>query len=72
MLLRLLGGRENVKELAAVPGRLLLRLARADMVDDRALEAFGVRGVARTGPECLQVLVLGTADDTAAGLRALL
>jgi PTS system N-acetylglucosamine-specific IIC component len=71
-LLRLLGGRENVKELAAVPGRLLLKLARTDVVDDRALEAFGVRGVARTSAGALQVLVSGAADDTAAGLRALL
>jgi PTS system N-acetylglucosamine-specific IIC component len=71
-LLQLLGGRENVKELAAVPGRLLLKLARTDIVDDRALQAFGARGVARTGADSVHVLVSGPADDTAAGLRALL
>jgi PTS system N-acetylglucosamine-specific IIC component len=71
-LLRLLGGRENVKVLAAVPGRLLLKLGRTDIVDDRALEALGVRGVARPGPGGLQILVVGPVENTAAPLRALL
>jgi PTS system N-acetylglucosamine-specific IIC component len=71
-LLKILGGRDNVLDLVAVPGRLLLKLARTDRVDDRALEALGVRGVARTGNDSLHLLVAGPVDDTATPLRALL
>jgi N-acetylglucosamine PTS system EIICBA or EIICB component len=71
-LLKLLGGRENVLDLAAVPGRLLFKLARPEIVDDRALEQLGVRGVARAGTAGLQVLVSGPVEGTAAPLRALL
>jgi PTS system N-acetylglucosamine-specific IIC component len=71
-LLKLLGGRENVLELAAVPGRLLLKVVRTDVVDDRALEAFGARGVARPGAGSLQILLAGPTESTAASLRALL
>ena len=71
VLLKLLGGRDNVLELAAVPGRLLLKLVRPDVVDERAIENLGVRGIARAGGG-LQVLVAGTVESTAAPLRALL
>jgi PTS system N-acetylglucosamine-specific IIC component len=71
-LLKGLGGRENVLDLAAVPGRLLLKLARTDTVDDGALEALGVRGVARTGNNGLHLLVAGPVENTEAPLRALL
>jgi PTS system N-acetylglucosamine-specific IIC component len=70
-LLKLLGGRDNVLDLAAVPGRLLLKLARADVVDERELANLGVRGVAKTNAG-LQVLVTGPVESTAAPLRALL
>jgi PTS system N-acetylglucosamine-specific IIC component len=71
-LLKVLGGRANVLDIVAVPGRLLLKLARTDAVDDRALEALGVRGVARAGDNSLHLLVAGQVDDTATPLRALL
>ena len=71
VLLKLLGGRDNVLELAAVPGRLLLKLVRPDVVDERAIENLGVRGIARAGGG-LQVLVAGPVESTAAPLRALL
>jgi N-acetylglucosamine PTS system EIICBA or EIICB component len=71
-LLRLLGGRENVLELATAPGRLLLKVARTDVVEDRALQAFGARGVARPGAGSLQILLAGSTESTAASLRALL
>ena len=71
VLLKLLGGRDNVLELAAVPGRLLLKLVRPDAVDERAIENLGVRGIARAGGG-LQVLVAGPVESTAAPLRALL
>jgi N-acetylglucosamine PTS system EIICBA or EIICB component len=70
-LLKLLGGAGNVLELAAVPGRLLLRLARLDAIDEAGLANLGVRGVARTGTG-VQVLVNGPVESTAAPLRALL
>jgi PTS system N-acetylglucosamine-specific IIC component len=72
-LLRLLGGRENVLELSAASGRLLLKLARTDVVDDRAIESLGgIRGIARSAAGGLHVLVSGPVDGTAAPLRALL
>ena len=70
-LLKMLGGRDNVLELAAVPGRLLLKLAQPDMVDERELAHLGVRGLAKTGAG-VQVLVSGPVESTAAPLRALL
>jgi hypothetical protein len=60
-----------VLDIVAVPGRLLLKLARADAVDERALEALGVRGIARAGNNSLHLLVTGQVEDTATPLRAL-
>jgi PTS system N-acetylglucosamine-specific IIC component len=71
-LLKLLGGRDNVLDLTAVPGRLLLKLAHPDKVDASALEALGFRGVARSGATGLHILVAGPVDGIAAPLRALL
>jgi PTS system N-acetylglucosamine-specific IIC component len=71
-LLKGLGGRENVLDLSSVPGRLLLKLARTDNVDDSALEALGVRGVARSGSNSVHLLVSGPVENTEAPLRALL
>jgi PTS system N-acetylglucosamine-specific IIC component len=71
-LLKSLGGAANVLEMSAVPGRLLLKLARMDVVNDDALLALGVRGVARAANGALHVLVTGPVDSTAVPLRALL
>lgn len=71
VLLKMLGGADNVLDLAAVPGRLLLKLARQDAVDEPGLANLGVRGIARTGAG-VQVLVAGPVESTAAPLRALL
>jgi N-acetylglucosamine PTS system EIICBA or EIICB component len=70
-LLKMLGGVDNVLDLVAVPGRLLLKLARPDAIDESGLANLGVRGVARTGIG-VQVLVAGPVEHTAAPLRALL
>lgn len=70
-LLKTLGGVDNVLDLAAVPGRLLLKLARQDAVDEPGLASLGIRGIARTGTG-VQVLVTGPVESTAAPLRALL
>jgi PTS system N-acetylglucosamine-specific IIC component len=71
-LVTALGGRANVLDLVAAPGRLLLKLARIDALDERALEGLGVRGIARTGNDALQVLVAGPVEATASPLRAVL
>jgi PTS system N-acetylglucosamine-specific IIC component len=71
-LLKLLGGAGNVLEMSSVPGRLLLKLARTDVVSDDALHALGIRGLARPGAGALHVLVSGPVDNTAVPLRALL
>jgi phosphotransferase system IIB component len=70
-LLKMLGGADNVLDLAAVPGRLLLKLARQEAMDESGLANLGVRGIARTGTG-VQVLVAGPVESTAAPLRALL
>jgi len=70
-LLKMLGGVDNVLDLAAVPGRLLLKLARPDVLDEPGLANLGVRGIAKTGAG-VQVLVSGPVENTAAPLRALL
>jgi PTS system N-acetylglucosamine-specific IIC component len=70
-LLKMLGGVDNILELADVPGRLLLKLARQDAVDESGLASLGVRGIARTASG-VQVLVAGPVESTAAPLRALL
>jgi PTS system N-acetylglucosamine-specific IIC component len=70
-LLKMLGGADNILDLAAVPGRLLLKLARQEAIDESGLANLGVRGVARTGTG-VQVLVAGPVESTAAPLRALL
>jgi phosphotransferase system IIB component len=67
----MLGGVDNVLDLAAVPGRLLLKLVRQDVIDESGLANLGVRGIARTGAG-VQVLVTGPVESTAAPLRALL
>ena len=71
-LLGLLGGRSNILDLAAVPGRLLLKLARTDVVDDQALAGLGVRAVARPGTGLLHLLISGPVESTAAPLQSLL
>jgi N-acetylglucosamine PTS system EIICBA or EIICB component len=71
-LLKSLGGAANVLEMSAVPGRLLLKLARMDVVNDEAMHALGVRGVARSAGGALHVLVSGPVDSTAVPLKALL
>ena len=71
-LLATLGGRGNVVELATAPGRLLLRVARPECVDEAALLGLGVRGVGRPGHGVVHVLLGGPVEAVAGPLRALL
>jgi PTS system N-acetylglucosamine-specific IIC component len=57
-MLAALGGAQNVTGVEAVANRLLVGLASAGGIDETALRALGVRAIARTGPQRLQ-LVLG-------------
>jgi PTS system N-acetylglucosamine-specific IIC component len=57
-MLAALGGAQNVTGVEAVANRLLVSLASAGGIDETALRALGVRAIARTAPQRLQ-LVLG-------------
>jgi PTS system N-acetylglucosamine-specific IIC component len=71
-LLAALGGRANVAEVETAAGRLLIRTAQPDSVDERVLGLPGVRGIARTAADKIQVIVAGAAEDWAVPLRRLL
>ena len=57
-MLTALGGARNVTGVEAAANRLLVGLASASGIDETALRALGVRAIARTAPQRLQ-LVLG-------------
>jgi PTS system N-acetylglucosamine-specific IIC component len=71
-LLAALGGRDNVVDLVTAAGRLLIRTARPDKVDESALAKLGIRGVARSAADRVQVLVAGPVEEWGAPLRRLL
>jgi PTS system N-acetylglucosamine-specific IIC component len=71
-LLAALGGRGNVIDLAAAAGRLLIRTARPDSIDEPALKRLGIRGVARSAADSIQILIAGPAEEWAEPLRRLL
>jgi N-acetylglucosamine PTS system EIICBA or EIICB component len=71
-LLAALGGRPNVVDLETAAGRLLIRTARPESVDEPALARLGIRGVARSAADRVQVLVGGPVEDWAEPLRRLL
>jgi N-acetylglucosamine PTS system EIICBA or EIICB component len=71
-LLAALGGRDNVVDLATAAGRLLIRTARPDRVDESALAKLGIRGIARVAADRVQVLVAGPVEEWGAPLRRLL
>jgi N-acetylglucosamine PTS system EIICBA or EIICB component len=70
-MLAALGGRKNVADVEIVAGRLSMRIADSKAVDERALGALGIRGVAHaTG--LTQILIAGSAEEWAQPLRRLL
>lgn len=70
-LLAALGGRENVREVEAVAtSRLRVRVANAKAVDEHAIRALGLRGVARASDDRVHILVGPTAADMLTQLRA--
>ena len=71
-MLAALGGRRNVSEVECFAGRMLMRISDPKAVDEHALRALGVRGVARPSAGSLQVLVPGSAAAWVQPLRQLL
>jgi N-acetylglucosamine PTS system EIICBA or EIICB component len=71
-LLAALGGRRNVSDVECHAGRVLVRIADLEIVDESGLRTLGVRGVARAGAGSLQLLIPGSAEDWAQPLRRLL
>jgi PTS system N-acetylglucosamine-specific IIC component len=68
-LLAALGGRDNVIDMGTFAGRLLIRTARPDQVDESALAKLGTRGIARTAAGSIQVLVAGPVERWSNPLR---
>jgi N-acetylglucosamine PTS system EIICBA or EIICB component len=71
-LLAALGGRDNVVDLATFSGRLLIRAARPEKIDESALSKLGLRGIARSAADQIQVLVAGPVENWSEPLRQLL
>jgi PTS system N-acetylglucosamine-specific IIC component len=71
-LIAALGGRDNVVDLGTSANRLLIRTARSDKIDASALVKLGIRGVARSAADSIQLLVAGPAEKWAEPLRRLL
>jgi PTS system N-acetylglucosamine-specific IIC component len=67
-----LGGRGNIVDLATAAGRVLIRTAQPGSVDEPALKKLGVRGIAYSAADSIQILTAGSAEDWAAPLRRLL
>ncbi len=67
-----LGGRGNVVELATAAGRLLIRIAQPGSVNESALKKLGIRGIAYSAADRMQILTAGPAEQWAAPLRRLL
>jgi N-acetylglucosamine PTS system EIICBA or EIICB component len=71
-LLAALGGRQNVGDVEILAGRLSMRIADPKAVDERALIALGIRGVAHPTAGSVQLLIPGSAEAWAQPLRRLL
>ena len=71
-LLVALGGRDNIRTLAAAASRLRLEIRDAARLDRARLEALGMRGVAVLRPNCVHLLVGPEAGAAAVALRHLL
>jgi PTS system N-acetylglucosamine-specific IIC component len=56
-LLEALGGKRNVQELEALSTRLRITVKEVSSVNEKALQALGLRGVAHTAPGTLHILV---------------
>ena len=71
-LLTALGGRDNIVDFGTFSGRLLIRTASPERVDASALGRLGIRGIAQSAADSIQVLVTGPVEAWAEPLRRLL
>jgi PTS system N-acetylglucosamine-specific IIC component len=71
-LLSALGGASNVREVAPAGSRVLVSVADEACIDEGALRALSLRGIARPVPARLHLIVGPEAPATAAALEALL
>ena len=71
-LITALGGRDNVIDFGAYANRLLIRIARPERIDESALGRLGIRGIARSAADRIQVLVAGPVEKWEKPLRQLL
>jgi PTS system N-acetylglucosamine-specific IIC component len=62
-LLAALGGRQNIMSIESLAGRLSLHLADPKAVDEPGLSQVGVRGVAHSAANSIQVLMPGPVDE---------
>ena len=71
-LLAALGGRTNVRAVEAASSRLRINIADASSVDQKAIAALGVRGVALAAPNWVHVIIGPEASTAGVSLRQLL
>jgi N-acetylglucosamine PTS system EIICBA or EIICB component len=71
-MLAALGGRGNILKIETAAGRLLISMSRPELIDEPALCALGIRGVAKSSGKPTQLLVSGGVEDTAESLHRLL
>ncbi len=71
-LLAAVGGRDNVIALETFANRLMIRMAHPERVNESALGSLGLRGIARSAADRIQVLVAGPAEEWGEPLRQLL
>jgi PTS system N-acetylglucosamine-specific IIC component len=71
-LLTALGGRENIREIEAIASsRLRVRVANATAIDETAIRALGLRGIARPTADRVHILIGPSAQEALATLRGL-
>ena len=71
-LLAALGGRSNIRAVETASTRLRINIADGSAVDERAIGALGLRGVALAAPDWVHVIVGPGAAAAAIALRKLL
>jgi N-acetylglucosamine PTS system EIICBA or EIICB component len=67
-----LGGRSNVTTVESLAGRVAVRVAEVDAINERVLTSLGVRGIAHPSATSVQLLVAGPTEDWTLPLRRLL
>src|SRR6202790_1232795 len=71
-LIAAMGGRDNVIDFGTFANRLMIRMAHPERVDEAALGRLGVRGIARSAADRIQLLVAGPVEKWGEPLRRLL